>query len=513
MGARYFRCHGYLDDRLSSPIVGLSGFSYKTKSGRSGMVTLQLSGSGDLMFQPFHLESPSIAWKSDNIVSGLKSRSSEVEKRNSDNVERIRTKWATKACEKYLEEIKKRSSYSLRSSRTTLSSKDFSSKNVMQSLIKFHRCKLDGECILCQNPVEDFRDSQKSPNFDKNCDTAGIFPVNNQVESLELTPNICGGCGSDKNIVQSILDCHKSAVFHPNILNEEYNNVKSFWDSWSQPQAPVNDCQVKKIKPLKLVEPSVFKMGLGRVLWSTWDASYEELWDTIEKEIAAEKSEKKAKKYEERFDLDKTTTAFPAEESNRPTSCSPKTVESSRNMNNSPAQDSSPHKQIKIAAVKSNQNFLKYEEQFNLDRMTIPHLTPDQVSTRLFEDIETRDLNHSCVGSLITAVNEYPNLCQIDDKFLSPKLRKKKCDVSGVLTTEVVSPLRTQTPVIKQEIVENLPESLPCLASSIMNTQEGDDVVHISKYSSFSPRPSQLVSENSRKNAKKSLKRKMTGFL
>jgi len=300
MESHYIRHQGYLNDRLSHPIVGITGFSYKTDVGKSGIIAFQISSCGDLMFQSFFLENPEVAWRLEKIVSEPSFKLTDAQKAKFEKVDQIRFDWATKACAKYQDGTKKMNPINLRCTQTTLNCKQFSSQEFMNRLLQTHKAKRKGSCVLC---TESFKEPIKSPSVDAIDDTTDAIPANCSV-------TVCQDCGSEKNYVKSMLGCHKASIFHPNKLEEDRSGTDAFWDSWSPPrQAPVvSPVQSAEIRPLKLVEPSFERLSLGRVLWSTWDAPYAELWDILDSESANKKVKKEAQNYEERFDL----TNFPS---------------------------------------------------------------------------------------------------------------------------------------------------------------------------------------------------------
>ena len=529
MQGHYIRCHGHLKNRLSYPIVGVTGFPYRTNLGKSGIIALQLSGCGDVMFQPFFLEKPEVAWGSEKTVTASKLPG--LEKLKIEKADQIRLDWAQKACEKYRVNAEKQNPMNLRYTQTTLNCKQFSSRKFMQRLLEAHKTKPEGDCELCLQSLED---PTKSPSVEMIEDMTDALPVNRSA-------TLCQGCGSDKDYVKSALRCHENGVFHPSRLENDDNGIDAFWNNWSLSVDTTGPpMQSSRTKPLKLVEPSFEKMSLGRVLWATWDAPYTELWDIVNSEFANDKVKRVARNYQERFDLAKTSAVHSSQFESKSTSSEAK-VSNKTNVelsvvarepaikSFSPVDESNPQRShenttspLLFEDPKSSQNIYELVDEartFSVKELANQAPLTD-VDPNIFlvnstsKNKDEKPTNTTPVNLLNSQIsNQSQNDVTVDDNKNatddSPDTLEALLQMQYIVPkTTTIQETRTQTP-------EKL---LRPTTDRLYNSQQDSSVLEVCRVPLFSITSPCLRKEsvNSVKKSgmlrKKSLKRKMTGF-
>ena len=287
LNQEFFRCQGYVDKRLSYPLIGVAGYCYQTTSGQKRAVALQLSACGDVLYQSFVLQDPSVSWKKNNIVTNLSSGSSESANARQIAARHVRLKWALKVSDLYRESVEKENPLNLRCTRTTLNAMPFSASGVIKKYAKASK-NLSNSCEMCtkicwNDNVARMSDNSTSEEISRN-----------RTRRNSSKKEKCSLCGVEKKLVKNLFFRPRNRLYRANLVESQTDN---FWCSNDSAHSET------EIPPLKLMNPSVSQSSLGRVLLETWNTSYEEMWGSMEEKNASEKSKKKEEKFRERFDL------------------------------------------------------------------------------------------------------------------------------------------------------------------------------------------------------------------
>ena len=291
---RLFRSQGHLDQRLSYPIVGITGFEYKTPMGESRIVTLHASECGDVLYQTLDSCDPQTIWKEDNVTSGLlgstvtKAKIKEVE----DRADEIRFAWASTVDKNYRQAVGKRPAMDLRCSRTTLNTVEFDQKRLVREIMFMHRKKPPGDCVACE-AAGSARSKSRFNNDDDDEVASDSSTSSFGGISFDFEDGKCAGCGSQKDHASMLFESRRQGTFHPsNLKNDDVLNDTCYGETipkkWKRPQ----------VEPLTLVNPAPLKKGLGGVLCSTWDGSYEDYWDSMRKDFEKANKIREQKKRE-----------------------------------------------------------------------------------------------------------------------------------------------------------------------------------------------------------------------
>ena len=272
LSGHMIRSHGHVIKRLSYPIVGVTGFGCKTSHGGDGLMVIQVSACGDVLCQPFHLQEPVNSWNETHSTSGLvpsHSQSAEAKQRRKEEAAAAaRLQWASKVCSNYRNTVVTESRFDLRSSRSTINSFKFSLKKKAKS-----KKLISLKSSSAVTAVE--------------CDRCDVSSTHS---------NDAAVCDCNALNHRVAVDCHREGVFHPSHLNGGGNSPEfcsTVETSYNHP----------KVDRLNLVDIQPLPDGLGRVLVTTWDGSYEELWDAFESESTARKLKADQQLVSHRFDI------------------------------------------------------------------------------------------------------------------------------------------------------------------------------------------------------------------
>ncbi|XP_076806630.1 uncharacterized protein LOC143450105 isoform X2 [Clavelina lepadiformis] len=287
-----FRNRGHVIRRLSYPVTGIAGVSYKTPYNDPEILAMQMSECGDLLYQTFHLKSCSDVYSVKNVVSN-----EEFEGRNATKCSNSKAKaaeescveWAETVASDYQKAVDEEDPMNLRCTRTFLPTFKFSATRLATDLtLQCKTIKAAKDCPVCENQTscdgntEDLLNPEKS--FTSSDDEADFLTTNDlmNIHSEDGGGNRkCMRCGNDVAMTNAFFQNQNSSVPRPftaavcDDYMEEFGDGEGQFPAYGRPS----------FDQLELINPTPTKTGLGRVLVSTWERPYEELWETFKQEF------------------------------------------------------------------------------------------------------------------------------------------------------------------------------------------------------------------------------------
>jgi len=306
--------------RLERPVAGIAAFSYRDRGGRNGAVILQATSCGDVFYQSLKESDLSAEYEIGNITTGLTGYSVRAaEKRaKSEAAESLYREWADEVARSFARaRAEGPTSRSVQPSINSVNCKvdaDFV-KTVFSS---YHKNPSD-DCVLCGGTCSHQSDGSEDGVVESTSDVkaagnshepepqeSGSWPDSSDDDEFwsnaqpmadpkfPENKRFCPRCNVEMGFGSDVVQCHRvGAPFASRRANMGVAGEACFADD----DSPVD------IPRLSLIDTSHVDDHLGRVLVSTWDKTYEDLWNELREERVEWQERKRQEASIARFDI------------------------------------------------------------------------------------------------------------------------------------------------------------------------------------------------------------------